>query len=270
MNKYAGRRVLQFNVFKNRIFDEISNPNKYLGVQCTGLPKFNSIIKGLRMGELSIFTGPTGSGKTTFLSQLSLDYCVKNIPTLWGSFEIPPSRLLKKMMTQYNAKPILAEEFDQVANDFSKVPMHILDFFGSTYINELLPELDYSVQELGVRHIVIDNMQFMLSGQAGRIDKYQLQDDVLSAFRHFATSRQVHVTLVMHPRKEATDDVKLGMSSIYGSVKATQEADNVFILQRLNGDLRSLQVKKNRFDGHVGTVALMFDRVSEQLYETAE
>ena len=27
--------------------------------------------------ELSIITGPTGSGKTTFLSQLSLDLCEK-------------------------------------------------------------------------------------------------------------------------------------------------------------------------------------------------
>jgi ABC-type polysaccharide/polyol phosphate transport system ATPase subunit len=32
--------------------------------------------------------GPNGSGKTTFLSQLSLDFLSQGVPTLWGSFEI--------------------------------------------------------------------------------------------------------------------------------------------------------------------------------------
>lgn len=36
--------------------------------------------------------------------------------------------------------------------------------------------------------------------------------------------------LVIHPRKE-DDAVPLGMSSIFGSAKATQEADLVMLLQ---------------------------------------
>jgi len=40
------------------------------------------------MGEFSLVTGATGSGKTTFLSQLSLDFLAQKVPTLWGSFEI--------------------------------------------------------------------------------------------------------------------------------------------------------------------------------------
>jgi twinkle protein len=45
-----------------------------------GLPSisfdfYNKKIKGLRKGEMTILTGGTGSGKTTFLSQLSLDFC---------------------------------------------------------------------------------------------------------------------------------------------------------------------------------------------------
>lgn len=43
--------------------------------------------------EFTILTGPTGSGKTTFLSQLSLDFCKEGITTLWGSFEIKTDRL---------------------------------------------------------------------------------------------------------------------------------------------------------------------------------
>ncbi len=33
---------------------------------------FNRKVKGIRQAELSVVSGATGSGKTTFLSQLSL------------------------------------------------------------------------------------------------------------------------------------------------------------------------------------------------------
>ena len=36
-------------------------------------PHLSNILKGHRAGELTIFTGPTGSGKTTLMSELSLD-----------------------------------------------------------------------------------------------------------------------------------------------------------------------------------------------------
>lgn len=52
---------------------------------------------------------------------------------------------------------------------------------------------------------------------------------VIQKFRKFATVHNVHVTLVIHPRKE--DEPTLTANSIYGGAKATQEADNVVLLQ---------------------------------------
>ena len=46
-------------------------------------------------------TTQTGAGKTTFLSQLSLDLCDQGVNTLWGSFEIKNIQLIKKMLMQY-------------------------------------------------------------------------------------------------------------------------------------------------------------------------
>lgn len=43
----------------------------------------------------------SGCGKTTLLSQLSLDFAEQNVPVLWGSFEIKNVRLLQKMLLQY-------------------------------------------------------------------------------------------------------------------------------------------------------------------------
>src|SRR4051812_8982436 len=41
------------------------------------------------------------SGKTTVLSQLSLDYCSQGVNTLWGSFEIRNTKLARTMISQY-------------------------------------------------------------------------------------------------------------------------------------------------------------------------
>jgi len=40
------------------------------------------LLKGHRPGELTLFTGPTGIGKTSFLSQLSLDFCLQGFDPL--------------------------------------------------------------------------------------------------------------------------------------------------------------------------------------------
>ena len=115
----------------------------------------------------------------------------------------------------------------------------------------------------------------------------------------FASEKGVHVTLVVHPRKEEdgkllqvmttplplsvrtpacmhfftprsqaraamcrctkTADNRTQISSIFGSAKATQESDNVVILQD-NGVFRFLDVRKNRFDGTMGSVPFEFSK----------
>ena len=85
---------------------------------------------------------------------------------------------------------------------------------------------------------------------------------IIQKFRQFATLHNVHMTLVIHPRKE--DDERLTSNSIFGGAKATQEADNVILLQEeeVNARLKRkyIQVVKNRFSGDLGVVPLFFNR----------
>ena len=50
---------------------------------------------------MTVLTGPTGSGKTTFLGQASLDLAEQGVNVLWGSFEIKNTRLMHKLLQQY-------------------------------------------------------------------------------------------------------------------------------------------------------------------------
>jgi len=139
-------------------------------------------------------------------------------------------------------------------------------------LEDVLDAMEYAVYVSDVEHIILDNLQFMISRNTlnKSFDKFDIQDIAIEKFRKFATDRNVHITLVVHPRKE-DEASKLSISSIYGSAKATQEADTVMILQSDNAAGRHrkyLDIKKNRFDGTLGYCPLHFDRMSGRYDDT--
>lgn len=262
--------ILTFKHIKEEVIKRIINYESNKGV-LSSFEWFNKKLKGFRKGELTVLTGGTGSGKTTFLSQWSLDFMEKGIPTLWGSFEIRNEVLASNMLMQFAKKNLIADpsSIELFSRDFESLPLYFLNFYGSTPIDQMLNTLDYAVYAFDVGHIIIDNLQFMLSGQARGTDKFDLQDSLISKLRDFATSNKVHVTVVIHPKKVDEDHQDLSISSVFGTAKATQEADNIFIIQN-RFKYRLLDVRKNRFDGETGRVGLGYDKNTKRFSELTE
>lgn len=67
----------------------------------------------------------------------------------------------------------------------------------------ILQAVEHSQYVHDIQHVIIDNLQFMMgtSQDPRNFDKYWKQDEIISSFRTFATRRNCHVTLVIHPRK---------------------------------------------------------------------
>lgn len=152
-----------------------------------------------------------------------------------------------------------------------KLPLYFLKFFSSTAIKDVLKACHHAVYAYDVRHIVLDNLQFMLSQQGGNsLDKWEIQDNAIAEIRNFATQQDVHITLVVHPRKDSGNNEELDIHSIFGSAKVTQEADNVIIIQKSKQDSRSLDIKKNRFDGTLGYVPYKFDKDTFKIRECSK
>lgn len=263
----AEENITTFRELRDEVYKKILKHQDESGLMSKSFAWYNQKTKGFRKGELTILTGGTGSGKTTLLSQLSLDFCSQGIPTLWGSFEIKNEILLKKLLMQY-AKMDLTKKpelFNEFADSFQDLPLYLLKFFGSTDIDKILDTMDFATYAYDISHIVVDNLQFMLSGQAIGMNKFDLQDSVISKFRNFATDKNVHLTLVIHPKK-TDDELDLNIASVFGSAKATQEADNIYVLQNRH-KYRLMDVRKNRFDGEVGRVGLGFDKETQSFFE---
>ena len=181
---------------------------------------------------------------------------------------------MHKLLQQYSREPLpigkqeLLKSLDSLADRFENLPLYFMKFHGGSDVDDVLDAMDYAVYVHDVEHIILDNMQFMITRNLNSwstFDKFDMQDIAVEKFRKFATEKNVHVTLVVHPRKE-DEGVKLGISSIYGSAKATQEADTVLILQH-DGKRKYVEVKKNRFDGTLGHCTLHFQRRSGRYSE---
>ncbi|KAM5271259.1 twinkle mtDNA helicase isoform 2-T2 [Ctenodactylus gundi] len=261
------KSIVSFRQLREEVLGELSNVEQVAGVRWNRFPDLNRLLKGHRKGELTVFTGPTGSGKTTFISEYALDLCTQGVNTLWGSFEISNVRLARVMLTQF-AVGRLEEQLDKYeewADRFEDLPLYFMTFHGQQSIKSVIDTMQHAVYVYDVCHVVIDNLQFMMGHEQLSSDRIAAQDYIVGAFRKFATDNSCHVTLVIHPRKE-DDDKELQTASIFGSAKASQEADNVLILQDrklvTGPGKRYLQVSKNRFDGDVGVFPLEFNKSS--------
>ncbi|KAJ1810337.1 hypothetical protein LPJ75_004233, partial [Coemansia sp. RSA 2598] len=261
-------KVLSFAALRDAVRFEVTNPDLIRGVQSTDLPGWNACFKGLRPGELTILSGATGCGKTTVISQMSLDFCKSGVSTLWGSFEIPNVRLATRMLSQFARRDIASspQDVDYWSRKFENLPLYFLKFHGSTKPDTVLETMRHAVYAYDVKHIVIDNLQFMMSMQGKGIDKYDAQDAAIATFRQFATEENVHITVVAHLRKDSyqsssSSSGDADINSIFGSAKVTQEADNVVILQRYGNSqskVRCFNVLKNRFDGTLGKIFISY------------
>lgn len=61
--------------------------------------------------------------------------------------------------------------------------------------------MSHAVYVFDIKHVIVDNLQFMLGTERVVTDRFYQQDVFIGAFRKFATTMNCHVTLVIHPRK---------------------------------------------------------------------
>jgi twinkle protein len=231
--------------------------------------KVNNILKGWRDGELTVWSGQNGSGKSTILNQVFIDLAEKGVKTCIYSGEMPPERYLRWAIIQYLENEAPSPDRVKSTLEWLSSRVLILNITSGIEQDKLLSDFEYASKRYGMKHFIIDSlMKINFSAQ----DEYRQQKDFTNKLCGFVKKHGVHVHLVAHPRKTESDDDVMGKVDIKGSSHITDLADNVIVLHRLSeekkektrkrklipADMR-LFIKKNREFGVEGVVNMAFD-----------
>lgn len=94
------------------------------------------------------------------------------------------------------------EQFEKAADVFEKFPIYFMTFHGQQSLKVVMDAVEHASYVHDIGHVIIDNVQFMMgtTDEHRHMDRFWKQDAIIAAFRTFASKRNCHVTLVIHPR----------------------------------------------------------------------
>jgi twinkle protein len=182
----------------------------------------------LRPGEVSLFAGVNGHGKSMFLSQVILDLCQQDQRVLTASFEMSAPRQMQRMSRQAYAGDRPPLPWLSALHKWTDGRLWIYDHMGAIDWRRLMAVLRYARKTFGIQHFVIDSLMKCVRGE----DDYNGQKDFVNDLCSFAQAQGVHVYLVHHVRKGESEHKAPGKFDIRGASSITDLVDNVFIVWR--------------------------------------
>lgn len=188
-----------------------------------------------RPGELTVWTGFNGHGKSLLLSQVQLGLMSQDQRFVIFSGEMTPEYLLKRMTKQATGldRPTMA--YIDAVGEWLRDRCFIFNQSGSATVKRLLEVFGYAQKRYGVTHVVIDSLMMTDVPEDGP-GSMTAQKEAIRSLCDFAKRTGVHVHLVAHPRKSKDESAGPGKMDVAGSGKITDGADNVFTVWRAQKD----------------------------------
>jgi len=276
------QRVKGAEVWVDELEREIENP---IHIQECPLPWPKTLGRfAMRPGEVTLWAGQNGSGKSliTGLVGLSLIGQDKKVGIL--SFEMKPKRSLVRMIRQYHGSEIeiLAPDFKRdIYRGFKEFALGKLFFYdqqGTVKANQVICVTRFMAKELGITHVFIDSVMKVVEGE----DDYNGQKAFVDEMCALARDLNIHIHLVHHIRKGASDEQMPDKVSIKGTGAIADQVDNIMLVYRNKKKERARQLgafvepetpdcmlmcEKQRNGEAEDWLPLWFDRQSNQYVE---
>lgn len=243
--------VVTPGTFSEVLESEIMGGEKTLGVS-TGWPCVDRLLRGVRIGEMTMVTGHTNHGKTTWTMNLLRNLAKQGHPAMSSALENGPIAVARKVFQQDFGRPISSIKTDSDRTEamaclrqIDRDPFFLLDMYGRHPIDRILDAFSYARHRLGVRYFALDHLHFL-----GKADPRQETLDHLdeSLAKVVSATRElgIHVFLIAHPRGNIGQDVIPDGDTIKGCSSAKQGADNgltVFRSMDPSGDSVKKKIK---------------------------
>lgn len=259
-------------------------------------PRLDTGIGGFFAGELSVWTGKRGSGKSTILSQMLLEAIDQGHTVCAYSGELPKEQFREWAYLQaagpghvvYQKDPLTGKRLasadalaERYITEWLQERFWLFDLECNTRHDPaaILSQFEYAHMRYGADVFLVDNiMSVELDGHREQ-DFYRLQSKFTQMLVTFSKRRRVHTHLVVHPRKSSdADPGKVTSDDVGGSGDITNRADNVFFLTMHSASSTGadggkyvqkplLKILKNRDFGARGEIWLDFDKKSRRYFQ---
>ncbi len=191
-----------------------------------------------RLGEVTVWSGHNGHGKSQVLNHVIVDLAWQGMKSLLCSFEMNAPETYRRLirMVRAEARPADCprEEFRERCLAPLRDKVWVYDHVGMAELDEVLGVALYARRRYDVRFIVIDSL--MCLKVAGSEEKYDEQRSFMNRLCSFAAENGVHVVLVAHAKKMDTKGNKEHAIprkyDIAGSADISNLAFNVCIVWR--------------------------------------
>ena len=267
------------------LWDQVQSYSKIESVaypQC--FQGLNDKLKGMRGGEITLWTSGTGAGKSTMLREIAL-FLSQNTEDKIGiiSLEESPAETAKKLAAMVLNKNSAMQElsleelkpaFDSVFGDDRIL---VLDHQGAITEN-IVDQLNY-MASVGCKYVFVDHITILVSEGADGLTGNEAVDKVMNDLLRVAKTHNVWIGLVSHLRKMGTAGKSFeqgtmpSLDDIRGSGSIKQISNDIIAFARNSeeGDnkiqMRVLKCRHTGLTGNAGTVA--FDLQTGRLHPSA-
>lgn len=189
----------------------------------------------LRPGEVSVWAGYNGSGKSLLVGQVMLSAMSQGDSVCIASMEMKPKVTMARMCRQASGTNIPSERFIREFHEWTTNKLWLYDQQSTVKFPKMLALARYcatgvldSGKKVPIKHLIVDSL--MKCGI--KVDDYNIQKDFVDNLCAIAKDTQMHVHLVAHMRKSDSEFQQGDKMDIKGASEITDQVDNVFVLWR--------------------------------------
>jgi twinkle protein len=210
-------------------------------------------MRGMRIGDLTIITAGSGSGKTTFMKQLEfhfhdttefnqgiihLEEGIRD--TMEGLVSVKMGRQLH-LEDETNKDPKVIKVWTELAEAKDAEGNHrlnIVDTFGTLDTERLYNMIRYLAQVENCKIIYLDHITMLVSGMDGNIDERRAIDNIMTSLKSLTQELDIHLFVVSHLNNNTNGGKAFeeggvpSVNNLRGSGSLKQLADNVISLSR--------------------------------------
>ena len=228
----------------------------------------NDKIKGMRLGEISLWVSGTGAGKSTMMREIILDIIERTQDKVGIiALEESPAETTRKLAGMVINRNPAAEkiELDDLRKGFDtfKDRVMVLDHCGSMS-NGIISQLEYMALS-GCKYLFIDHITILVSEGAEGLTGNEAIDKVMNDLLRITKQHNVWIGLVSHLRKMSTsgqsfeegrlptvDDIRGSGSIKQISHDILAFARNITAEKEEERNTIKLSVLKSRYTGKTG------------------